>query len=72
MAYSEVPSDDEVVGVLRKMGVGISARALCDALVQAGHPRPDSQLAIQRATERGRIVVAKDWTLTASNDMVAA
>lgn len=72
MAYSEVPSDDEVVAVLIKIGDHTSARVLCDALVAGGHPRPDSQLAIQRAAERGRINVAKDWTLSVANIVVAA
>lgn len=72
MTYSEVPSDNEVVAVLVRLGGHASARALCDALVDDGHPRRDSQLAIQRASERGRINVAADWTLNVPNEVVAA
>lgn len=62
----EVPSDDQVVAALKKLGDGVTARALCMELVLvAGHPVRQSQLAIQRAAERGRIQVNDDWTLSA-------
>jgi hypothetical protein len=64
MPYTEIPSDEEVVAALRALGGHASARSLCDKLVAEGHPRRDSQLAIQRAAERGRLTVAKDWTLS--------
>ena len=72
MAYLEVPTDDQVVEALAALGDGVSARKLCDALVADGHPRPDSQLAIQRATERGRVAVGQDWTLSVVREVVAA
>lgn len=72
MDYLEIPTDDEVVDALKMMGGSQTARALCDKLVALGHPRRDSQLAIQRATERGRLLVAKDWILSVAEDVVAA
>jgi hypothetical protein len=61
----EIPSDDEVVAALHGLGDRVTARALCVALIGAGHPVRESQLAIQRAAERGRIQVNDDWTLSA-------
>lgn len=72
MRYQEIPSDDEVVGALAKLGGQTTALALCNALVDAGHPRRDSQLAIQRAAERGRIEVQTDWTLRQIAEDIAA
>jgi hypothetical protein len=72
MFYSEIPSDAEVVAVLRELGGRQTARKLCDKLVANGHPRRDSQLAIQRASERGRLVVESDWTLSVAEEVVAA
>lgn len=60
----EIPSDDQVVAALAKLGDGATARALCRALINAGHPVQQSQIAIQRAAERGRIRVHDDWTLS--------
>lgn len=64
MAYAEIPSDEQVVAVLVELGGSATALALCNALVTKGYPRPDSQLAIQRTAERGRIKIGTDWTLT--------
>lgn len=60
----EVPSDDEVVATLRGLNGHADAMALCRALMDQGHPQLESQLAIQRAAERGRLVVNRDWTLS--------
>jgi len=68
----EIPSDDEVVAVLRRLGDHVTARDLCIALINDGHPVQQSQLAIQRAAERGRIEVHSDWTLSAVNEALAA
>ena len=68
----EIPSDDQVVAALHEIGDGVSARALCKALIEAGHPLRESQIAIQRATERGRILVNDDWTLSAVHEPLAA
>lgn len=57
----------DVAAALSKLGGHTTARALCDELVLAGQSRRDSQLAIQRAIDRGEVVVESDWTLTASN-----
>lgn len=63
MPYVEVPSDDEVVAALNHIGGSGTASQLCDELVARHHPRRESQLAIQRAAERGRVIVKSDWRL---------
>lgn len=70
----EIPSDEVVVGALNKLGLSVSARTLCEALVAEGHPRDRSQLAIQRAAERGKIAINKDLSLSpiAINELEAA
>lgn len=60
----EVPSDDEVVAVLGALGDRVTARDLCMKLISAGHPVRESQIAIQRAAERGRILVNDDLSLS--------
>lgn len=72
MNYLEIPSDDEVVEALRTLQGHTTASSLCNRLVADGHPRRDSQLAIQRATERGRLVVNADWTLSLAKELAAA
>lgn len=72
MAYTEIPSDDQVVEALRKLSGHATAVALCKALEDAGHPRRDSQLAIQRAAERGRLVLQPDWSVRVAQEAVAA
>ncbi|MEP2735350.1 MAG: hypothetical protein ABJP34_03550 [Erythrobacter sp.] len=68
----EIPSDAEVVAVLGALGGAATALALCDGLVARGHPRGDSQLAIQRAAERGKIAINDDLTLSAVGNLEAA
>ena len=68
----EIPSDDTVVAILHRLGARVTARALCSALVNEGHPVRQSQVAIQRAAERGRIHVNADWTLSPILEAVAA
>ncbi|OAP47435.1 hypothetical protein ATC00_22520 [Sinorhizobium americanum] len=72
MPYAEIPSDDAVVDALKKLGGRATARELCEELVKTNRPRRDSQLAIQRASERGRISVGHDWMLTVVAEAVAA
>lgn len=72
MAYVEIPSDEQVVEALKGLKRKATAVELCEALVAAGHPRPDSQLAIQRAIERKRISVGSDWKLSIVELAVAA
>lgn len=72
MPYVEIPSDDAVVSALEKIGGCATALALCDELVRTKHPRRDSQLAIQRAAERGRISVGSDWKLSVVKKAIAA
>lgn len=65
MAYvREVPSDEQVVAALAELGGQSDAITLCEKLMSQGHPELQSQLAIQRAAERGRLVVERDWTLS--------
>ena len=68
----EIPSDDQVVAALANLGDGTTARVLCKALIDAGHPVQQSQIAIQRAAERGRISLHDDWTLSVVLEAVAA
>jgi hypothetical protein len=68
----EIPSDDQVVAMLHSIGIRISAQRLCVALIAAGHPVRESQLAIQRAAERGKIFVHDDWTLSVAEEALAA
>lgn len=63
MPYVKIPSDDQVVAALQKLNGLATARALCDQLVLNGHPRRDSQLAIQRAAERGHVEIGSDLML---------
>lgn len=71
MRYNEIPSDEEVVAALQLIGVGATADVLCNELAKA-HPVRDCQLAIQRAVERGKIAVSKDWRLTVTGREMAA
>lgn len=68
----EIPSDDQVVAALRALGDNVTARALCMALISDGHPVRESQIAIQRAAERARILVNEDWTLSSVHEALAA
>lgn len=69
----EIPNDDQVVSALAKLNGGrATALELCQALVAEGHPVLQSQLAIQRAADRGRIEINRDWSLTIARESVAA
>lgn len=69
----EVPSDQQVVDAFIALGSAkVDAVTLCQKLMDGGHPRLQSQLAIQRAAERGRLSVNSDWTLSVSQEAVAA
>ena len=70
----EIPSDDEVLALLIVIGNRVSARELCEKLVDAGHPRGQSQIAIQRAAERGKITINEDLSLSpiARDELIAA
>lgn len=68
----EIPSDDQVVAMLKSIGAHVSAQRLCVALIAEGHPVRESQLAIQRAAERGKILVHDDWTLSVAEEALAA
>lgn len=62
--FAEVPSDDEVVETLEGFKCKVSARKLYEALVDKKHGRAASQIAIQRAIERGRVLLNEDLTLS--------
>jgi hypothetical protein len=68
----EIPSDDEVVETLAGLGGHADAVELCTALMARGHPQLESQLAIQRAAERRRLQVLRDWTLSIPGQAQAA
>lgn len=73
MSYMhEIPSDDDVVAILSELGGNADALTLCRALVAAGHAEGRSQLAIQRATDRGKLKLERDWTLSLVKEAVAA
>ncbi len=60
----EIPSDGEVCATLTRIGSS-TARELVDALVNAGHNARDSQWAIQRCLDRGKITIGAGLKLTA-------
>ena len=72
MTRREIPSDHDVVDALLHLNGHSTALALCNELVARGNTRRDSQLAIQRASERGRVVTANDWTLSVAQQAAAA
>lgn len=73
MNHHEVPSDQQVVDALLALDTPqVDAVTLCEKLMEGGHPRLQSQLAIQRAAERGRLAVNSDWTLSVTQEAVAA
>lgn len=61
----EVPSDEQVIAALHELHGAANARALCARLMEKGHGRLASQLAIQRTAERGKITMRDDWTFSA-------
>ena len=67
----EIPSDDQVVAALEAIGGRADASALLERLVDDGHPPRQTQLAIQRAADRGRLRLERDWNYTV-RELVAA
>lgn len=72
METVEIPSDQDVIDALTECGGKATAVRLCEYLVSKKHPKKDSQLAIQRATERGKIRIMPDWSLEISREVEAA
>lgn len=69
----EVPNDEQVVEALQRLNGGhATAVQLCRALVDAGHPVLQTQLAIQRAADRGRIQINRDLSLSVAREFEAA
>ena len=71
MSETEIPSDEQVVAALAGLGGHATAVALFRELAQ-GHPVLQSQIAIQRAADRGKIVINRDWTLSIPVEAEAA
>ena len=72
MPELEVPSDNDVVAALEALGGSAAAVELCRQLVIAGNSVLQSQLAIQRAADRGRLRINQDWTLSVAAEAIAA
>lgn len=73
MSQHEIPSDGVVCATLGKMDKP-TARALVEALIEAGYNSRDSQRAIQRCLDRGKIELGSGLRLrlSARHDVVAA
>lgn len=72
MLHLEIPSDDEVVAALMQLGGRASAVQLRDLLIEQEHSVSRSELAIQRAADRGRIFICRDWTLSVEREQQVA
>lgn len=72
MSETEIPSDDQVVAALAGLGGHATAVALFRTLLAQDHPALQSQIAIQRAADRGKIVINRDWTLSIPVEAEAA
>lgn len=72
MSALEIPSDDDVVAALRNLHGHATALVLRDALIATGHNKSRCELAIQRAADRGRIHVWRDWTLNLDQEQKVA
>lgn len=72
MSALEIPSDDDVVTVLQSIGGRATAIALRDNLIKTGHGKSRCELAIQRAADRGRIFIWRDWTLNLDREQKVA
>jgi hypothetical protein len=68
----EVPSDEEVLKAIAQHGAPISPRALLKILMDSDHNRSNSQLAIQRCIDRGKIGFNLDLHLQCRADRLAA
>ena len=51
----EIPTDDEVLALVGIHEGGIDPTELLSALLASGHTRPNSQRAMQRCLDRGKI-----------------
>jgi hypothetical protein len=56
----EIPSDEEVLELVAKAGGQILPSNLIDELVKADHTRFNSQWAVRRCFERGKIELTLD------------
>ena len=72
MTNFEIPSDDQVVEALKSLDGHATAVALRDHLREMGHSQSRCELAIQRAADRGRIFIQRDWTLSLQPEQAVA
>ena len=68
---SEIPSDAEVRAALQRYG-SLTASGLVKVLEDAGHSRRDSQRAVQRCLDRGKIVLGSGLRLSVALERQAA
>lgn len=72
MTNLEIPSDNDVVAALAALGGHATAIELRDALIANGHSKSRCELAIQRAADRGRLNIERDWTLSLDQERQVA
>ena len=72
MAHLEIPSDDQVVEALERLNGHATAIELRDTLMADNHSKSRCELAIQRAADRGRIHILRDWTLSLQPELQVA
>lgn len=68
----EIPSDDEVLAVIRGSAHGIMPSALIQALCEAGHTEENTIRAIQRVFDRGLVCLGDGARLVEAKVRVAA
>jgi hypothetical protein len=68
----EIPSDDEVLAVIRGSDEGITPSALVLALCETGHTEANTIRAIQRVFDRGLVCLGDGARLVEPPERVAA
>lgn len=68
----EIPTDEQVVKALKGLNGHATAVQLFRVLVAEGHPVLQTQLAIQRAADRGFIQINRDLSLSVAQECEAA
>ena len=68
----EVPTDDEVMAIVGATEDGIDAASLVDQLVAGAHTRRNSQRAVQRALDRGKIDLGRGLRLVIAHHHAVA
>jgi hypothetical protein len=71
VAKDEIPNDDEVIAIVDRAGdAGISPSEVLAELVAGDHNRADSQRAMQRVLDRGKIAFNTTLKLIAVRELV--